>query len=149
MKNIIKKILKITTTIIGVFVLGFVLLVIYFAINPTTKLKEETTKITPSITLTEIPTTEPTKIPTPTLIITPTLIASVSAKPTSNVIIIPTKSNAPTPTKIKETTNNIVKKSKSGICHASGTTYYDKTTNYTSYKSIDECLNSGGRLPKN
>lgn len=50
------------------------------------------------------------------------------------------------------TTNNssgsVVKKSKTGICHAPGTTYYNKTLNFTPYNSVDECLKSGGRLPK-
>lgn len=44
--------------------------------------------------------------------------------------------------------NPQVKKSTSGICHEIGSTYYDRTTNFTPYDSIDECLNSGGRLPK-
>jgi hypothetical protein len=46
-------------------------------------------------------------------------------------------------------TSGVVKKSKSDICHAPGTTYYDQTKNFTSYNTIQECLNSGGRLPKN
>lgn len=41
-----------------------------------------------------------------------------------------------------------VKKSTTGICHASGTTYYAKTKNFTPYNTLDDCLNSGGRLPK-
>jgi len=41
-----------------------------------------------------------------------------------------------------------VKKSSTGICHEKGTTYYEKTKNFTSYKSVEDCLNSGGRLPK-
>ncbi len=41
-----------------------------------------------------------------------------------------------------------VKKSTSSICHAPGTTYYAKTKNYTPYNTVDECLSSGGRLPK-
>lgn len=41
-----------------------------------------------------------------------------------------------------------VKKSTTGICHAKGSTYYDRTTNYTAYASLDACLASGGRLPK-
>ena len=41
-----------------------------------------------------------------------------------------------------------VKKSTSSICHAQGTTYYNQTTNFTPYNTIDECLASGGRLPK-
>ncbi|MBU0580401.1 MAG: hypothetical protein KKA19_04415 [Candidatus Margulisbacteria bacterium] len=46
------------------------------------------------------------------------------------------------------TTEPIVKKSTSGICHEDGSTYYDRTKNFTPYDSIDECLDSGGRLPK-
>lgn len=42
----------------------------------------------------------------------------------------------------------LVKKSDTGICHQKGTNYYKNTKNFTPYDSIDECLNSGGRLPK-
>ena len=41
-----------------------------------------------------------------------------------------------------------VKKSKSGICHTPGSSYYNQTKNFTPYKTLDECLKSGGRLPK-
>jgi PBP1b-binding outer membrane lipoprotein LpoB len=41
-----------------------------------------------------------------------------------------------------------VKKSDTGICHEEGTNYYKNTKNFTPYSSLDECLNSGGRLPK-
>lgn len=41
-----------------------------------------------------------------------------------------------------------VKKSTSSICHAPGTTYYAKTKNFIPYNTVDDCLNSGGRLPK-
>jgi hypothetical protein len=41
-----------------------------------------------------------------------------------------------------------VKMSKSGICHAPNTTYYNQTKNYTPYKTLKECLNAGGRMPK-
>lgn len=41
-----------------------------------------------------------------------------------------------------------VKKSNTGICHEEGTNYYKNTKNFTPYNSLDECLNSGGRLPK-
>jgi hypothetical protein len=56
-----------------------------------------------------------------------------------------------TPTTASTSTNTsspAVKKSSTGICHAQGTTYYDRTTNYTPYDSIDACLASGGRLPQ-
>ena len=41
-----------------------------------------------------------------------------------------------------------VKKSRSGICHAPGTTYYSRTLIFQKYESIETCLSSGGRLPK-
>jgi len=41
-----------------------------------------------------------------------------------------------------------VKMSKSGICHAPNTTYYNQTKNFTPYKTLKECLNAGGRMPK-
>ena len=41
-----------------------------------------------------------------------------------------------------------VKKSINSICHEKGSTYYNKTKNFIPYDSIDECLDSGGRLPK-
>ena len=41
-----------------------------------------------------------------------------------------------------------VKMSKSKICHAPGTQYYDRTKNFTPYNSMDDCLAVGGRLPK-
>lgn len=45
-------------------------------------------------------------------------------------------------------TKEPIKLSKSGICHAPGTTYYEQTKNYTPYKTLDECLKAGGRMPK-
>ena len=41
-----------------------------------------------------------------------------------------------------------VKKSNTGICHEKGTFFYNNTKKFTAYNSIDECLRSGGRLPK-
>jgi len=41
-----------------------------------------------------------------------------------------------------------VKKSKSGICHAKGTSFYNQTKNYTAYNSLEECIKAGGRMPK-
>jgi micrococcal nuclease len=41
----------------------------------------------------------------------------------------------------------VVKMSSSGICHAPGTTYYNRTTNFTPYNDINACLSAGGRLP--
>lgn len=43
----------------------------------------------------------------------------------------------------------VVKKSSSGICHPEDSSYYSRTRNFTPYQSLDACLDSGGRLPKN
>ena len=42
----------------------------------------------------------------------------------------------------------VVKKSKTNICHAPGTKYYKQTKYYKAFKTLKECLDSGGRLPK-
>ena len=62
--------------------------------------------------------------------------ALVTAGVVSSLVSEPTSAESP------------IKKSTSSICHAPGTTYYAKTKNYTPYNTIDDCLNSGGRLPK-
>jgi hypothetical protein len=48
---------------------------------------------------------------------------------------------------VVSSTDPVVKKSTTGLCHAKGTSYYDKTTNYTPYTSVADCINSGGKLP--
>jgi hypothetical protein len=46
-------------------------------------------------------------------------------------------------------TNPPVKMSNSEICHATDSSYYNRTKNFTAYETLDECLEAGGRLPKN
>lgn len=41
-----------------------------------------------------------------------------------------------------------VKKSRSGICHCPGGSYYEKTKNFKAFSTVDLCLESGGRAPK-
>ena len=41
-----------------------------------------------------------------------------------------------------------VKKSTSNICHEKGSQYYKQTKKYVSYSTNEDCLNSGGRLPR-
>ena len=41
-----------------------------------------------------------------------------------------------------------VKKSSSNICHEKGSQYYKQTKKYVSFNTIEDCLNSGGRLPR-
>ena len=41
-----------------------------------------------------------------------------------------------------------VKMSSSGICHEKGkSSYYAQTKKFTAYKTVDECLKAGGRMP--
>lgn len=42
----------------------------------------------------------------------------------------------------------VIKKSSSGICHCPDGQYYDRTKNFTEYRSIHACLADGGRHPK-
>ena len=44
--------------------------------------------------------------------------------------------------------NPKVKKSLSNICHQKGTQYFQQTRNFKPFNSIEDCLNSGGRLPR-
>jgi len=64
---------------------------------------------------------------------------------TTTPTIVQTKTTTTTPTTVADPA---VKKSTTGICHAKGTTYYARTTNYKAYTSIADCLSNGGRLPK-
>ena len=41
-----------------------------------------------------------------------------------------------------------IKKSNSGICHCPGGQYYERTSRYSAFDSIEACLASGGRHPK-
>jgi hypothetical protein len=43
---------------------------------------------------------------------------------------------------------SMVKKSDSGICHDAKSPSYERTKKFTEFKTIDECLKSGGKLPK-
>ena len=45
--------------------------------------------------------------------------------------------------------NPPVKMSNSEICHAVDSSYYNRTKNFTSFETLKECIDAGGRLPKN
>jgi len=45
-------------------------------------------------------------------------------------------------------TAEVVKMSKSGICHDSNSSYYSRIKNFTAYDSLQQCLDTGGRLAK-
>lgn len=41
-----------------------------------------------------------------------------------------------------------VKMSRSSICHPRGGTYYGRTIHYTPYRTMQACINAGGRPPR-
>ncbi|WP_290918142.1 DNA/RNA non-specific endonuclease [Halodesulfovibrio sp.] len=49
---------------------------------------------------------------------------------------------------VSSSSHNIVKLSRSHICHDSSSRYYSRTKHYTPYNTLQECLDAGGRLPK-
>jgi hypothetical protein len=44
---------------------------------------------------------------------------------------------------------DLVKQSKSGICHDFASAWFAKTKQFTAYDSVKDCLRNGGRLPRN
>ena len=42
----------------------------------------------------------------------------------------------------------IKKSAKSGICYSADSKSYKKLKNFTPYKTMDECMAAGGKLPK-
>ncbi|MCT4625853.1 DNA/RNA non-specific endonuclease [Halodesulfovibrio sp.] len=49
---------------------------------------------------------------------------------------------------IDSSTMGVVKMSRSGICHDRSSRYYSRTKHFTPYRTLKECLNAGGRLPR-
>ena len=47
----------------------------------------------------------------------------------------------------KEAAEPAVKKSDSGICHDKSSPSYERTKKFTEFKTVDECVKSGGTLP--
>ena len=47
-----------------------------------------------------------------------------------------------------DATAQAVKKSSSGICYCPGGQFYDRTTNFTEYETLEACSDSGGREPR-
>ncbi|WP_100644054.1 HNH endonuclease family protein [Alteromonas facilis] len=45
-------------------------------------------------------------------------------------------------------TFGVVKQSRSGICHPPDSPWYAKTSNKVTFKSVEACIEAGGRLPK-
>ncbi|WP_227714177.1 HNH endonuclease family protein [Marinobacter sp. 1-4A] len=43
---------------------------------------------------------------------------------------------------------DVVKMSTSGLCHPPQSSWYERTQNYRAFKSLDDCLDAGGKLPR-
>lgn len=76
------------------------------------------------------------------VILNGTYVAPAAPQPTPSRNYSPSTTRSP-----QDTQAGVVKMSNSGICHAPGTTYYNRTKNYTPYDSLQACLNAGGRMP--
>lgn len=52
-------------------------------------------------------------------------------------------------TGVSAATDNLVKESTSGICHAPSSRYYKRTSNYKEHNTLEQCFEAGGRPPLN
>ncbi|MBP9762360.1 hypothetical protein KBD34_01965 [Patescibacteria group bacterium] len=66
----------------------------------------------------------------------------------SGSLVVPTAYAKPAPKPAVVNVAPAVKKSVNKICHAKGTRYYTQTKTFTAYKTLKDCVKSGGRLPK-
>ena len=71
-----------------------------------------------------------------------------AAKPASAKDTDAKASPSTKPAPSKASASGQIKKSSSGICHAPGTEYYDRTQNFEPFRSMADCIKSGGREPK-
>ena len=71
-----------------------------------------------------------------------------AAKPASAKDTDAKASASTKPAPSKASASGQIKKSSSGICHAPGTEYYDRTQNFEPFRSMADCIKSGGREPK-
>ena len=70
---------------------------------------------------------------------------AVTPATTTGAPAAPTKTE---PAKATAAAEPEVKKSKSNICHDKTSPGYKQTKNYTEFKTMDECVKSGGKTPK-
>jgi cytochrome c5 len=60
----------------------------------------------------------------------------------------PAAAAAPAASAAKAEAEPEVKKSTAGICHDKTSPGFKQTKNFTAFKTMDECIKSGGRAPK-
>lgn len=49
---------------------------------------------------------------------------------------------------VNTATADVVKMSTSGLCHPPQSSWYERTQSYRAFKSLDDCLDAGGGLPR-
>jgi len=78
----------------------------------------------------------------------PAKAASTAATPAKTASAPAAASQAVKPAAKTPATEPEVKKSNNGICHDKASKGYKSTKNFTEFKTMDDCLKSGGRAPK-
>jgi len=78
----------------------------------------------------------------------PAKVASTAAAPAKAAPASEATKPAAKPTAKTAAAEQEVKKSSTGICHDKTSKSYKSTKNFTEFKTMDECLKSGGRAPK-
>jgi hypothetical protein len=81
--------------------------------------------------------------PADTKVATPATPATTTTAPAA-----PAKADAAKAAPAAAAAEPEVKKSKSNICHDKTSPGYKQTKNFTEFKTMDECVKSGGRAPK-
>lgn len=74
--------------------------------------------------------------------------ATPAAKPAAVTTAAPVATAPAAAAAAKAGDEPAVKKSKTSICHDKASASYKQTTNFTAFKTMDECVKSGGRPPK-
>jgi hypothetical protein len=74
--------------------------------------------------------------------------AATAAAPAAPVTPAKTEPAKAAPAAKAATTEPEVKKSNSNICHDKTSPGYKQTKNFKEFKTMDECVKSGGRPPK-
>ena len=71
--------------------------------------------------------------------------AAAAPAPATAPAAVPAKAATPAAAAAEEPA---VKKSTTSICHDKSSASYKQTKNFTEFKTMDECIKSGGRAPK-
>jgi cytochrome c5 len=74
--------------------------------------------------------------------------APAASAPAAKAASVAAPAAAPATSAAKAEADPEVKKSNAGICHDKTSPGFKQTKNFTAFKTMDECIKSGGRAPK-